>query len=69
MECYVDKMIVKSLLGDDADDLRECVEVLRRNNMKINPKKCTFRVASGKFWDIWYVPEGSRKIRGKSSSH
>ncbi|XP_063949875.1 uncharacterized protein LOC135152721 [Daucus carota subsp. sativus] len=49
MECYVDDMIVKSLFQDHADDLKECFETLRRNNMKINPAKCTFGVCSGKF--------------------
>ena len=49
MECYVDDMIVKSLFRDHADDLKECFETLRRNNMKINPAKCTFGVCSGKF--------------------
>ncbi|XP_074337303.1 uncharacterized protein LOC141674495 [Apium graveolens] len=49
MERYVDDMIVKLLFRDHAEDLRECFKTLRRNNMKINPRKCTFRVASGKF--------------------
>ena len=49
MECYVDEMIVKSLFRDHADDLKECFETLRRNNMKINPAKCTFGVCSGRF--------------------
>nr|XP_017250755.1 PREDICTED: uncharacterized protein LOC108221384 [Daucus carota subsp. sativus] len=49
MEYYVDDMIVKSLFRDHADDLKECFETLRRNNMKINPAKCTFGVCSGKF--------------------
>lgn len=49
MECYVDDLIVKSSGKDHSDDLRECFETIRRNNMRINPNKCTFGVASGKF--------------------
>ncbi|XP_074323291.1 uncharacterized protein LOC141660225 [Apium graveolens] len=49
MEAYVDDMIVKSLFRDHAEDLKECFETLRKNNMRINPNKCTFGVSSGKF--------------------
>lgn len=49
MECYVDDMIVISLFKDHDEDFNECFETLRKNNMKINPNKCTFGVASGKF--------------------
>ncbi|KAK1363227.1 hypothetical protein POM88_038788 [Heracleum sosnowskyi] len=48
VECYVDDMIVKSMFKDHAEDLRECFETLRKNNMRINPSKCTFGVASDK---------------------
>lgn len=49
IECYVDHMIVKSFTQDHAKDLKECFVTLRENNMRINPKKCTFGVANGKF--------------------
>lgn len=49
MECYVDKMIVKSLFGNQVNDLTECFETMIRNNIRINPNKCNFGVASGKF--------------------
>lgn len=49
MECYVDDMIVKSLFRDHAVDLIECFETLRKNNMRINLRKCTFGISSRKF--------------------
>lgn len=30
-------------------DLKECFENMRRTKLKLNPKKCTFGVESGKF--------------------
>ena len=42
--------MVKSLdEGKHLDDLQENFNTLRRYSMKLNPSKCTFGVASGKF--------------------
>ena len=50
VEVYVDDMLVKSLdQGKHLDDLQETFNTLRRYSMKLNPSKCAFRVASGKF--------------------
>ena len=50
VEVYVDDMLVKSLdEGKHLDDLQETFNTLRRYNMKLNPSKCVFGVASGKF--------------------
>ena len=50
VEVYVDDMLVKSLdKGRHLDDLQEIFNTLRRYNMKLNPSKCAFGVASGKF--------------------
>ena len=50
VEVYVDNMLVKSLdEGKHLDDLQETFNTLRRYNMKLNPSKCAFGVASGKF--------------------
>ena len=50
VEVYVDDMLVKSLdEGKHLDDLQETFNTLRRYSMKLNPSKCAFRVASGKF--------------------
>ena len=50
VEVYVDDMLVKS--KDEAnhlDDLKETFNTLRKYNMKLNPAKCVFAIASGKF--------------------
>ena len=50
VEVYVDNMLVKS--KDEAnhlDDLKETFNTLRKYNMKLNPTKCVFAIASGKF--------------------
>ena len=50
MEVYVDDMLMKSkLTRDHIQDLDKMFKVLRRYQMKLNPLKCTFNVASGKF--------------------
>ena len=50
VEVYVDDMLVKS--KDEAnhlDYLKETFSTLRKYNMKLNPAKCVFAIASGKF--------------------
>ena len=50
MEVYVDDMLVNSKLAKDhIQDLNQMFKVLRRYQMKLNPLKCLFGVASGKF--------------------
>jgi len=50
MEVYVDDMLVKSKqVGDHVCDLEEMFRILRSYLMKLNPLKCAFGVASGKF--------------------
>ena len=50
MEVYVDDMLVKS--NEELahlDDLKQTFTTLRQYQMKLNPSKCVFGVASGKF--------------------
>ena len=50
VEVYIDDMLVKSLNeGKHLDDLQETFDTFRQYNMKLNPSKCAFGVASGKF--------------------
>ena len=50
VKVYLDDMLVKSLdEGKHLDDLQETFNTLKRYNMKLNPSKCAFGVASGKF--------------------
>ena len=50
MEVYVDDMLIKSKVASDhAAHLTDTFRSLRMYRMKLNPLKCTFDVASGKF--------------------
>ena len=50
MEVYVDDMLVKSRQSNDhIRDLAEMFDISRHFGMKINPLKCSFGVALGKF--------------------
>ena len=50
MEVYVDDMLVKSKKElAHLDDLKETFTSLKQYQMKLNPSKCVFGVASGKF--------------------
>ena len=50
MEVYVDDMLIKSKEElAHLDDLRETFATLKQYQMKLNPNKCVFGVASGKF--------------------
>nr|GEV88133.1 hypothetical protein [Tanacetum cinerariifolium] len=61
LEAYVDDMVIKSkdekmLLADIA----ETFDYLKRINMKLNPKKCSFGVEEGKFLGYMVTSEGIR---------
>ena len=50
VEVYVDDMLVKSTAPEQhLTNLREVFAILRKYKMKLNPTKCAFGVASGKF--------------------
>ena len=50
MEVYVDDMLVKSKEElTHLDDFREMFATLKQYQMKLNPSKCVFGVASSKF--------------------
>ena len=50
MEVYVDEMLVKSKEElEHLDDLKEMFITLKQYQMRLNPTKCVFGVASGKF--------------------
>ena len=50
MKVYVDDMLVKCKEElAHLDDLRETFATLKQYQMKLNPSKCVFSVASGKF--------------------
>ena len=56
---YVDDLLVKS--KDEAnhlDDLKETFSTLRKYIMKLNPAKCVFAIASGKFLGFMVSQQG-----------
>ena len=59
VEAYVDDMLVKNLdEGKHLDDLQETFNTFRRYNMSLNPSKCAFGVASGKFLGFMVLHRG-----------
>ncbi|PKA47129.1 hypothetical protein AXF42_Ash021767 [Apostasia shenzhenica] len=60
LEAYVDDILVKSrTLEGHLNDLRETFSTLRRFNLKLNPAKCTFGAASGKFLGYLVLARGT----------
>ncbi|GKB55044.1 reverse transcriptase domain-containing protein [Tanacetum coccineum] len=50
LEVYVDDLVIKSRIEDEIfRDIKETFKTLRKINMKLNPKKCTFGVEEGMF--------------------
>ncbi|GJV36448.1 reverse transcriptase domain-containing protein [Tanacetum coccineum] len=50
LEVYVDDLVIKSRTEQEImRDIEETFRTLREINMKLNPKKCTFRVEEGMF--------------------
>ena len=59
IEIYVDDMLVKSREElAHLDDLKETFTTLRQYQMKLNPSKCAFDVASGKFLGFMVFQRG-----------
>ena len=58
MEVYVDDMLIKSKEEDThLDDLKETFTTLRKYQMRLNPRKCAFEVASRKFLGVMVSQE------------
>ena len=59
MEVYVDNMLVKSKEElANLDNLREMFATLKQYQMKLNPSKCVFGVALGKFLGFMVSQKG-----------
>ncbi|GKC31496.1 reverse transcriptase domain-containing protein [Tanacetum coccineum] len=61
LDAYVDDMVIKS--NDEKiliADIAETFDNLRKINMKLNPKKCSFGVEEGKFLGYMVTSEGIR---------
>ncbi|GJW40319.1 reverse transcriptase domain-containing protein [Tanacetum coccineum] len=59
LEVYVDDMVIKSKTEQDLiQDIEETLLTLKKVNMKLNPKKCSFRMEEGKFLGYIVTSEG-----------
>ena len=59
MEVYVDDLLTKSRKVEDHNvDLAKTFKTLRHYNMKLNPEKCAFGVATGKFLGFLVTERG-----------
>nr|GEY30873.1 reverse transcriptase domain-containing protein [Tanacetum cinerariifolium] len=59
IEVYVDDLVVKSHTeAEMVRDIEERFHTLRKVNMKLNPKKCSFGLAEGVFLGYVITPEG-----------
>ena len=59
MEVYMDDMLIKNKEElAHLDDLKETFATLRQYQMKLNPTKCAFGVASGKFLEFMVSQSG-----------
>nr|GEZ37097.1 reverse transcriptase domain-containing protein [Tanacetum cinerariifolium] len=68
IEVYVDDLVVKSHTEDEMmRDIEETFRTLRKVNMKLNPKKCSFGLAEGIFLGYVVTPEGIKPCPDKTA--
>ncbi|GJZ16649.1 reverse transcriptase domain-containing protein [Tanacetum coccineum] len=61
LEAYVDDMVMKSKTEPEMiKDVEETLLTLKKVNMKLNPKKCSFGMEEGKFLGYMVTSEGIR---------
>ena len=59
VEVYADNMLVKSKKeANHLDNLKETFSTLHKYNMKLNPAKCVFAIALGKFLGFMVSQQG-----------
>ncbi|GJZ17462.1 reverse transcriptase domain-containing protein [Tanacetum coccineum] len=69
MEVYVDDLVIKSHTETEIlRDIDETFRTLRKINMKLNPKKCTFRAVEGVFLGYTITPEGIKPCPEKTGA-
>ncbi|GJZ82047.1 reverse transcriptase domain-containing protein [Tanacetum coccineum] len=69
IEVYVDDMVIKSHTEIEMlRDIDETFRTLRKINMKLNPKKCTFGAAKGMFLGYMISPEGIKPCPDKTEA-
>nr|GEW51205.1 hypothetical protein [Tanacetum cinerariifolium] len=60
LEVYMDDLLIKSRTKHEIiRDMKETIKTLRETNMKLNPKKCTFKIEEGTFLGYKVNTEGT----------
>nr|GEW91254.1 retrovirus-related Pol polyprotein from transposon opus [Tanacetum cinerariifolium] len=69
IEVYVDDLVVKSHTeAEMVRDIEETFRTLRKINMKLNPKKCSFGLAEGVFLGYVITPDGIKPCPDKTAA-
>ncbi|GKC26761.1 reverse transcriptase domain-containing protein [Tanacetum coccineum] len=69
IEVYVDDLVIKSYTeAEMLRDIEETFRTLRKINMKLNPKKCTFGAVEGMFLGYTITPEGIKPCPDKTEA-
>nr|GEU64907.1 hypothetical protein [Tanacetum cinerariifolium] len=69
IEVYVDDLVIKSHTeAEILRDINETFRTLQKINMKLNPKKCTFRAVEGMFLGYMITPEGIKPCPDKTKA-
>nr|GEZ71162.1 reverse transcriptase domain-containing protein [Tanacetum cinerariifolium] len=69
IELYMDDLVVKSHIeAEMVRDIKETFRTLRKINMKLNPKKCSFGLAEGVFLGYVITPEGIKPCPDKTAA-
>nr|GEZ74704.1 reverse transcriptase domain-containing protein [Tanacetum cinerariifolium] len=69
IEVYMDDLVVKSHTEVEmVRDIEETFQTLRKINMKLNPKKCSFGLAEGLFLGYVITPEGIKPCPDKTTA-
>ncbi|GKF09675.1 reverse transcriptase domain-containing protein, partial [Tanacetum coccineum] len=69
IEVYVDDLVIKSHTeAKMLRDIDETFRMLRKINMKLNPKKCTFGAVEGMFLGYMISPEGIKPCPNKTEA-
>nr|GEU88696.1 reverse transcriptase domain-containing protein [Tanacetum cinerariifolium] len=69
MEVYIDDLVIKSHTeAKMLRDISETFRTLRKINMKLNPKKCTFGVIEGMFLGYMICPKGIKPCPDKTEA-
>nr|GEW34223.1 reverse transcriptase domain-containing protein [Tanacetum cinerariifolium] len=69
IEVYVVDLVVKSHTeAEMVRDIEETFRTLRKINMKLNPKKCSFGLAEGVFLGYVITPEGIKACSDKTAA-